>query len=485
MSNLLVSEGDTLRHYSGVRAENEQKIQTFGVEMRLEDVLDALPEAVYTTDANGHITFYNKAAATMWGVSPELGRSEFCGSWKLYWPDGTPLPHHECPMATALKEKRPVRGLEAVAERPDGSSVPFLAFPTPIFDAAGNLAGAVNMLVDLSDRAVADEAAQRLAAIVESSDDAILAKDLNGRIINWNRGAERLFGYTAEEAIGNPVTMLIPLDRQGEETDILQRIRRGERIDHYETIRRRKDGSLVEISLSVSPVRDRNGRIVGASKIARDITERRRAEEQQHLLIREMDHRVKNLFALASSIVTLSARSADTSSQLVATIRDRLNALAQAHSLTVPRSSGANERREQVTTLHALIATIVAPYGRNDQADGTRVVVTGPDIAIGGASVTSFALLLHEFATNAAKYGALSLPDGYVDISCSHDGDRFVLEWTEIGGPPIVDPIGGEGFGTLLTKATVRSQLGGELSREWNTEGLSLRLSVARDRLEM
>jgi PAS domain S-box-containing protein len=204
-------------------------------------------------------------------VQPELGQSKFCGSWKLYWPDGTPLPHAKCPMAAALKENRPIRGLEAVAERPDGVRVPFLAFATPLFDAQGKLTGAVNMLVDLTERNFADEASQRLAAIVESSDDAILAKDLNGTIIAWNNGAERLFGYTPEEAIGQPVQMLIPPDRQNEVPEILGRIKRGDRIDHYETVRRRKDGSLIDISLSVSPIRSRDGRIIGASKIVRDI----------------------------------------------------------------------------------------------------------------------------------------------------------------------------------------------------------------------
>jgi PAS domain S-box-containing protein len=235
----------------GTTANDKQPQPQVG-DMIIQDILEALPEAVYTTDASGRITFYNSAAAAMWGVRPELGRSEFCGSWKLYWPDGRPLPHAECPMATALKEKRAIRGLEAIAERPDGTRIPFLAFPTPLFDGAGNLTGAVNMLLDLTDRTIADEATQRIAAIVQSSDDAILAKDLNGTIISWNRGAEQLFGYTAAEAIGKPVAMLIPLDRHNEEPHILGRIRRGERVDHYETIRRRKDGSLIEISLSVS-----------------------------------------------------------------------------------------------------------------------------------------------------------------------------------------------------------------------------------------
>jgi PAS domain S-box-containing protein len=290
------------------------KARLNGHDRNSDELLHALPTAVYTTDAAGRITSYNAAAADLWGVSPELGKSEFCGSLKLYWPDGTPLRHDECPMALALREKRPVRGMEAIAERPDGTRVPFMAYPSPLFDASGALIGAVNTLVDITERYEAErsiresEARYRgIAAIVESSEDAVLTEDLDGLMTNWNHGAVRLFGYTAEEVIGKPVTILIPAERHDEEKTILARIRRGERIDPYESVLQRKDGSTVDISLTVSPVRNPEDKIVGASKIARDITERRRAEEQQHLLLREMDHRVKNLFAVASGVVALSA----------------------------------------------------------------------------------------------------------------------------------------------------------------------------------
>ncbi len=299
-------------------------------------LLAALPAAICTTDAEGRITYFNEAAAEMWGCRPELGKMEFCGSWKLYWSDGTPLPHDECPMALTLKHKRPIRGMQAIAERPDGTRVPFASYPTPLFDEAGVLIGAVNMLVDISDHRRAQQVGQQLASIVTHSDDAIVSKDLNGIIVSWNRGAERLFGYSPEEIIGKPVTVLIPEDHHDEEPKILDRIRRGEHIDHYETIRRSKDGSLIDISLTVSPVRDGEGRIVGASKIARDITERRRAQEQQTLLLREMSHRVKNLFAITGSLVTLSARSARTPADMAAAVRDRLAALTRAHELTRP-----------------------------------------------------------------------------------------------------------------------------------------------------
>jgi PAS domain S-box-containing protein len=446
------------------------------------EVLDALPAAVYITDAAGLITYYNEAAAVLWGRRPELGTDHWCGSWKLFWPDGTPLPHDECPMALALREKRPVRGMEAIAERPDGLRVPFIPYPTPLYDASGALVGAVNTLVDITERKLAEAHAQRLASIVQSSDDAIISKDLNGIIASWNCGAQRVFGYTAEEMIGRPVSVLIPSERENEEPGILQRIRRGERIDHYETIRRRKDGSLIDISLTVSPIRNAAGEIIGASKVARDITERRRARDQQQLLLREMDHRIKNLFSLASSVVTLSARSVGTPAELAASVRDRLGALARAHALTLSVPS-ATAPRENPATLHALVKTIVSPYENQTADERERVTVTGADAPLSNNSVTSLALLLHEFTTNAAKYGALSTPERRVDVLCEVAGDKLLLKWNERGGPALADQVSADGFGSVLIRSAIEGQLGGAISRDWLPEGLVIRLSLALDRL--
>jgi PAS domain S-box-containing protein len=323
-------------------------------------------------------------------------------------------------------------------------------------------------------------AAHHYQAIIESSDDAILSKDLDGIILSWNRGAQRLFGFTAEEAVGKPVTIVIPLDRRDEERVILEKIHRGERIEHFETIRQRKDQSLVDISLTISPIRNSRGKIVGASKIARDITELRRARDRQHLLLREMSHRVKNLFALSGSIMGLSARSAKSPHELAESTRARLSALARAHSLTF--SYGFDEAAHQPTTLQSLIRTILAPF---DEPEHPRIAVSGIDAGVSGSAVTSLALLLHEFATNAAKYGALSVATGSVKVVFAEEGDAIVVHWTERGGPPAAAPNGALGFGDVLSRIAVSDQLGGEIIRDWRPGGLAIRLSVPRSRLEV
>jgi PAS domain S-box-containing protein len=307
------------------------------------ELLEALPVAVYTTDADGRVTFYNRAAAELWGHHPELGSSQWCGSWRLYWPDGRPLPHHECPMAIALKEGREVRGVEAIAERPDGTRVRFLPYPTPLRDPSGRLVGAINLLMDVTERHDADLESARLAAIVVSSDDAIISKTLEGRITSWNAGASRIFGYGASEMIGESILKIIPPELYGEEKEILARLQRGERIEHYETVRVAKDGRRVDVSLTVSPLRDRSGKVVGASKVGRDITDRKRAEKLQRVLTDELAHRVKNTLATVQAIANQSLVRAKSPPDFVPSFTGRLQALAKAHTLlTMTNMQGAD-----------------------------------------------------------------------------------------------------------------------------------------------
>ncbi len=563
-----------------------------------DEVLNALPAAVYLTDKAGRITFYNEAAATLWGCRPTIGTAEWCGSWRLYWPDGTPLPHDQCPMAMALKEERAINGMEAAAERPDGTRIPFLAFPQPLRDDKGTVVGAINMLVDISERkrievqaheaeerfrrlfstapmavfvcdkdavivdfneqAVelwgrepvrgvekhcgsvklwlpdgthlpheqspirsvlstgipvrnvevsierpdgsllpvlvnfaplwnadeaitgaitsfvdiserkgVEEAAQRLASIVESSDDAIVSKDLSGIIKTWNTAAERLFGYLAEEVVGKSITILIPPDRENEEPAILERLSRGERIDHYETIRRRKDGTLIDVSLTVSPVRNRAGKVIGASKIVRDITERKRKEAQIALLTREVDHRSKNLLTLVQAAVHLS--NGDTPEAIKDSITGRIQALSNAHSLlTQSRWEGAE--------LDRLVKEELAPYLKDGAAQAR---VCGPHIMLEPEAAQSIAVALHELTTNAVKYGSLSTPSGGVRVSWRIANNRLAICWTETGGPPVKAP-SRHGFGTRVVDQMIRLQLKGEVRFDWRNVGVVCEINIPR-----
>ncbi len=309
-------------------------------------------------------------------------------------------------------------------------------------------------------------ATQQIASIVESSNDAIISKDLNSIITSWNGGAEKIFGYLAEEVIGKPVTILIPPDRHDEEPRILERIRRGERVEHYETIRQRKDGSKIDISLTVSPVKNAEGKIIGASKIARDITERKRTEAQIAVLAREAEHRAKNVLATVQATVHLSQ--SDTPDGLKHAIEGRIQALANVHSLFV-------ESRWMGAELRTLVTQELAAYW---QEGDPRVRIGGPNLLLESDTAQVIAVTLHELATNAAKYGALSVPDGHVHVEWSRGaGELLILRWTETGGPPVKPPAR-TGFGTRVIDSIIRGQLKGQARFDWRAEGLACEIAV-------
>jgi PAS domain S-box-containing protein len=299
----------------------------------------------------------------------------------------------------------------------------------------------------------------RLASIVEFSDDAIVTKNLDGIITSWNRGAERVFGYTAGEAIGRAITIVIPEDRQSEEREILTRIRRGERIDHFETVRQRKHGSLITVSLTVSPIKNAEGKIVGASKIARDITEQKRDQDKIATLAREAEHRSNNLLATVQAIVRLSR--ADKLEDLKGAIEGRIQALANVLSLFVQsRWIGAE--------LSTIASRELAPYsGKED----SRARMAGPPVFLDPNAAQAVAMILHELATNAAKYGALSSPNGRVDLEWQHGKDgQLSLRWKESGGPAAQEPTR-TGFGRRVIGQLI-GQLKGETHFDWRKEGL-------------
>jgi PAS domain S-box-containing protein len=251
--------------------------------LRLAAAVQSANDAIITTTLDPLITSWNPSAEKLFGyaAAEAIGQSS-----TLIVPPERLSEADE--VLRRIRRGEAVEHFETVRITKGGQRVPISLTVSPIRNAAGTIIGASKIARDVGERIRNDETRARLAAIVDSSDDAIVAKTLEGVIISWNRGAERIFGYTAAEAVGKSITLIIPQDRLPEEDEVLARIRRGEPVDHFETIRRTKDGRLIDISLTVSPVRNAAGQIIGASKIARDISDRRRAErERAELLARE------------------------------------------------------------------------------------------------------------------------------------------------------------------------------------------------------
>jgi PAS domain S-box-containing protein len=312
-----------------------------------------------------------------------------------------------------------------------------------------------------------------LASIIESSDDAIISKDLNGIITSWNSAAERLFGYTSEEALGCPITMIIPEDRKHEEPTILERIKRGQRIDHFETVRRRKHGSLIDISLTVSPIRNAQGKIIGVSKTARDITERKRAHERQLFLIRELQHRTQNLFMVVQSVINLTLVEPLSLAQAKEALNGRIQALAHAHSILADHAWNGGP-------LTDIIGRVLASFSH-------QLSITGCDMTVNTQAAQHFALTLHELATNAVKYGALSVPTGSVSITCTCDVERikggtFSFLWKESGGP-IVLPPQRKGFGTVILIDGAK-QFGQHVALDYEPDGLKYEIRFPLSAIE-
>lgn len=316
------------------------------------------------------------------------------------------------------------------------------------------------------------DASAWLVAVVENSFDAIISKTLDGIITSWNAGASALFGFTAAEAIGSPITILIPDDRRHEEEVILAKLRAGERVSQFETTRRAKDGRLIAVELSVSPVRDPQGRVIGASKIARDISERRETAERQALLLREMNHRIKNLFSIVQGLIGICRKTARDADDLAADLTSRLLSLDAAHSLILPGDNRLENRRSVM--LSDLLNAVLAPYATS------AVRVKGIDCLVGAHALTSLALIFHELATNSVKYGALSAPEGRLEIVSSQTAEGIDLIWFEHDLPtPETET---EGFGTALQRAALRG-LGGRLERAWTPRGLEISIFLPLEEL--
>ena len=589
-------------------AERKQAEETLRVsEERFRTLFELGPIGVYSCDASGIIQDFNRRAAEMWGRQPTLGdpSRRYCGSFKMFRPDGSFMPHVQCPMAEVLTGKIPeVRDTEVVLERPDGSRLTVVVNIRPLKNQHAEITGAVNCFYDITDRIRSEAAisaseaqyrtlfnsidegfciiekietgprepidfryleanpaferqtgvsdvvgksireafpgepqewintydailrdgeairferglvtkgrvlevyafrledagqrrlaiisqditgrknaeniAQRLAAIVKSSDDAIISTDIDGIITSWNRGAEQLFGYTAEEATGKHVTILILPDQQIKEPGVLGRIRDGQHIDHFETVWMRKDGSEVWVSLSVSPLKDAEGDVIGASKIIRNMTERRLADEHRSILVSELNHRAKNSLAMVRAIASQTLGNASSLADAQLAFESRLGALARGHDLlTFGNWAG--------TDLASVVKATVEPHGGGEN----RFHIDGPFVPLTPATALTFTMALHELCTNAAKYGALLKSEGTVSIVWQVTGNgaetRLQLLWTEKGGPTVTPPMR-KGFGSRLIEKALAMELNGEVHINYEPSGVVCIIDAPLPKIEV
>jgi PAS domain S-box-containing protein len=383
-------------------------------------VLEALPAAIYVTDAAGRIVFFNQAAAAFAGRTPDLDSDDWCVTWRLLWPDGRPMAHDECPMARALKENRPIRGETAIAERPDGTRVPFMAYPTPLHDASGTLIGAVNMLIDLTERDRAEAVLKQLNDTLDQTNDkleqgveertrqltetltklreserqfrylvegvtdhAIFMLDPDGNVTHWNSGAERVKGYKEEEIIGQHFSRFYTAeDRQrGLPRRALTMAARHGSFD-TEGWRLRRDGSRFWARIVINAIHDEAGQLIGFAKITRDMTERRVVEEQLHQaqkmetvgqLTNGIAHDFNNI--LAAIIPNLELAQAHVTEERISDyLQNAMHAADQGARLTdqLLRFSRRNDVHREIVDIGGLIATVCAMLPRT----------IGPNIAI-------------------------------------------------------------------------------------------------------
>jgi two-component system CheB/CheR fusion protein len=324
--------------------------------------------------------------------------------------------------------------------------------------------GAVVTFVDITGRKRLEEERARLAAIVQVSQDAIIGTSPDGTITSWNPGAETLLGLSAHEVIGRGIATVVSESKAGEMLALVEKMRRGDRVEQYAIERQAKDGGTIPISLNISPVRDKAGKVIGGAIIARDISERRRADQLHALMLDELDHRVKNTLATVQAIATHSLQGTDIEVRRREIFEARIVALAQAHNLlTRGNWKGAS--------LREILLQELEPYRTVDK---DRFRVEGAELLLTPKAAVALAMAFHELATNAAKYGAFSVPSGKVRVTwetLAASPEMLHLTWVESDGPEITQPIR-KGFGARLIERGLSLELDGQARLDFEPAGL-------------
>jgi two-component system CheB/CheR fusion protein len=323
--------------------------------------------------------------------------------------------------------------------------------------------GVVLTFFDVTERKRREEERGLLAAIVDSSNDAIISVSLDGLTTSWNAAAERLYGYTAQEAIGRPFSMLVPPDRMAEVALIDERVMAGERVDHLETVRVGKNGRPIDVSIAVSPVRDASGGLSSISVIVRDLSDRKRAELQR-IMLAELNHRVKNSFAVVSALARRTLRTSPSPAAFVAAFEGRLKAFGRTHN-------ALSQERWVGIGIAPLVTNELQPYKGRDQY---RTAVSGPPVLLRPRAALALGMTIHELASNAVKFGALSTA-GRVEVFWqvieAAPESKVVLHWREGGGPRVTKPTH-KGLGRRLIEEMLAYELGARVALSFQPEGL-------------
>jgi PAS domain S-box-containing protein len=464
------------------RAEEELRKRSEWLRITLASIGDA----VISTDAEGRVTFMNGVAESLtgWMQSEAAGRP-LAEVFQIV-NEGSREPGAN-PALRALREGTVV-GLanHTILIARDGTERFIDDSAAPIRDDLGAAVGAVLVFRDVTERRKAEEAQARLATIVDSSQDAIISKTLDGVIRSWNAGAERLFDYTAHEAIGQPITLIIPPDRRDEEYEILARISLGERIEHFETVRVSKQGRLIDISLTVSPIRDRDGRIIGASKIARDITDRKRvdkaleeANQRKDQFIALLAHELRNPLApLRNGLQVI--RLAGTDASAVAQARDMMDRqlghmvrlIDDLLDISRVSQNKMELRRSRVLLKDVISSAVETARPAIEEAGHEFTISLPPEPVYLDADLTRLAQVFSNLLNNSAKYTERG---GRILLAAERQGSEVIVSVRDTGlGIPAND---------LPRIFDMFSQV--DRSIERSTGGLGIGLALVKGLVEM
>ncbi len=406
-----------------------------------DQLLEWLPIGVYACDRDGHLAQYNQRAVELWGHAPDAddARFRYCGAYKAYRSNGEEFEPAEMPMAEMLASERPIRDRELDIGRPDGTRLTILLNLDPLFDEGGKLVGGVGCFQDITARKIAEQRLQEREqwnrALLDALPAAIYTTDADGRLTFFNQASVDLSGRTP--VLGNDAWSVAgKLFRPDgtpiayEDCPIAVALKTGQPVRGTEKIVERPDGTRVPVLPYPTPLYDTDGRMVGAVNMLVDITERKQAEEQKTLLLRELAHRINNTFAVILAIAQQSLRASYSAEDFAATFTGRLQALAQAHNLLLAKDwTGAD--------LGDLAKGQLAPFCFDVEE---RCVIEGPKVRLLPAQVIALGVVLHELGTNAAKYGALSNNSGRVALNWTAKDGRVRLTWTERNGPKVAPP---------------------------------------------